>query len=330
MKNDRVQLVITSGEPAGIGPQISFLAAHQFLENHDDVNIVLLGDKELFQPYQQAQRQHVNLSIKNSPLRDENRLGQLNKKNAPYVLDILDLAFQGCLDKQYDAMVTAPLQKSIINDFGVSFTGHTEYLAEKAGVSQVVMMLCGEVSAVSQVKPTMMRVALASTHIALKDVSLSINSEEICRTLEIIHQCLRKYFGISNPRISVAGLNPHAGENGYLGDEEINIILPAIKKAQMNGISAIGPFPADTMFRYENLEHVDVFLAMYHDQGLIPLKMATFGHGVNVTLGLPIIRTSVDHGTALDLAQSGKADFGSMYEALRVAYQMVKNDSSSA
>jgi 4-hydroxythreonine-4-phosphate dehydrogenase len=330
MKNDRVQLVITSGEPAGIGPQISFLAANQFLENHDDVNIVLLGDKELFQPYQQAQRQHANLSIKNSPLRDENRLGQLNKKNAPYVLGMLDIAFQGCLDKQYDAMVTAPLQKSIINDFGVSFTGHTEYLAEKAGVSQVVMMLCGEVSAVSQVKPSMMRVALASTHIALKDVSLSMNSEEICRTLEIIHQCLRKYFGISNPRISVAGLNPHAGENGYLGDEEINIILPAIKKAQMNGISAIGPFPADTMFRYENLEHVDVFLAMYHDQGLIPLKMATFGHGVNVTLGLPIIRTSVDHGTALDLAQSGKADFGSMYEALRVAYQMVKNDSSSA
>jgi 4-hydroxythreonine-4-phosphate dehydrogenase len=227
-------------------------------------------------------------------------------------------------------MVTAPLQKSIINDFGISFTGHTEYLAEKAGVSQVVMMLCGEVSGVKQVKPTMMRVALASTHIALKDVSLAMNSEEICRTLEIIHQCLRKYFGISNPRISVAGLNPHAGENGYLGDEEINIILPAIKKAQMNGISAIGPFPADTMFRYENLEHVDVFLAMYHDQGLIPLKMATFGHGVNVTLGLPIIRTSVDHGTALDLAQSGKADFGSMYEALRVAYQMVKNDSSSA
>jgi len=330
MKNDRVQLVITSGEPAGIGPQISFLAAHQFLENHDDVNIVLLGDKELFQPYQQAQRQHANLSIKNSPLRDENRLGQLNKKNAPYVLGMLDIAFQGCLDKQYDAMVTAPLQKSIINDFGVSFTGHTEYLAEKAGVSQVVMMLCGEVSAVSQVKPTMMRVALASTHIALKDVSLAMNSEEIYRALEIIHQCLRKYFGISNPRISVAGLNPHAGENGYLGDEEINIILPAIKKAQMNGISAIGPFPADTMFRYDNLEHVDVFLAMYHDQGLIPLKMATFGHGVNVTLGLPIIRTSVDHGTALDLAQNGKADFGSMYEALRVAYQMVKNDSSSA
>lgn len=330
MKNDRVQLVITSGEPAGIGPQISFLAANQFLENHNDVNIVLLGDKELFQPYQQAQRQHPNLSIKNSPLRDENRLGQLNKKNAPYVLDILDTAFQGCLVKQYDAMVTAPLQKSIINDFGISFTGHTEYLAEKAGVSQVVMMLCGEVSDVAQVKPTMMRVALASTHIALKDVSLSMSSEEICRTLEIIHQCLRKYFGISNPRISVAGLNPHAGENGYLGDEEINIILPAIKKAQMNGISAIGPFPADTMFRYDNLEHVDVFLAMYHDQGLIPLKMATFGHGVNVTLGLPIIRTSVDHGTALDLAQSGTADFGSMYEALRVAYQMVKNDSSSA
>jgi 4-hydroxythreonine-4-phosphate dehydrogenase len=330
MKNDRVQLVITSGEPAGIGPQISFLAAHQFLENHDDVNIVLLGDKELFQPYQQAQRQHANLSIKNSPLRDENRLGQLNKKNAPYVLGMLDIAFQGCLDKQYDAMVTAPLQKSIINDFGISFTGHTEYLAEKAGVSQVVMMLCGEVSAVSQVKPTMMRVALASTHIALKDVSLAMNSEEIYRALEIIHQCLRKYFGISNPRISVAGLNPHAGENGYLGDEEINIILPAIKKAQMNGISAIGPFPADTMFRYDNLEHADVFLAMYHDQGLIPLKMATFGHGVNVTLGLPIIRTSVDHGTALDLAQNGKADFGSMYEALRVAYQMVKNDSSSA
>jgi 4-hydroxythreonine-4-phosphate dehydrogenase len=330
MKNDSVQLVITSGEPAGIGPQISFLAANQFLKNHDDVNIVLLGDNELFRPYLQGQRQHSNLSIKNSPLRDENRLGQLNKKNAPYVLGMLDEAFQGCLEKQYDAMVTAPLQKSIINDFGISFTGHTEYLAEKAGVSQVVMMLCGEVSGIEQVKPTMMRVALATTHLALKDVSLSIHSEEIYRTVEIIHQFLKKYFGIPNPRISVAGLNPHAGENGYLGDEEINIILPAIKKAQINGIAAIGPFPADTMFRYGNLEHVDVFLAMYHDQGLIPLKMATFGHGVNVTLGLPIIRTSVDHGTALDLAQSGKADFGSMYEALRVAYQMVKNDSSSA
>ena len=329
MKNDCVQLVITSGEPAGIGPQISLQAAQQFLEQHDDAHIFLLGDQQLFQPYLPNHHLAPNLSIIDVPMRDQNRLGQLNKNNAPYVLSMLDIAFEGCLEKQYDAMVTAPIQKSVINDYGIHFTGHTEYLAEKAGVSQVVMMLCGAVNCGSQVNSTMMRVALASTHIALKEVSSVINTEEIYRTLEIVHKSLKQYFGIFNPKISVAGLNPHAGENGYLGHEEIEIILPAIKKAQAHGISCAGPFPADTLFRYQNLDQVDVFLAMYHDQGLIPLKMATFGHGVNVTLGLPIIRTSVDHGTALDLAQSGSADFGSMYEALVVAYQMVKNDSSS-
>ena len=329
MKNDCVQLVITSGEPAGIGPQISLQAAQRFLEQHDDVHIVLLGDQQLFQPFLPNYHLIPNLSIKDVPLQEQNRLGQLNKNNAPYVLSLLDIAFEGCLEKQYDAMVTAPIQKSVINDYGIHFTGHTEYLAEKAGALQVVMMLCGSVNAGSQVNSTMMRVALASTHIALKEVSSVINTEEIYGTLEIVHKSMKQYFGIFNPKISVAGLNPHAGENGYLGHEEIEIILPAIKKAQAHGISVAGPFPSDTMFSYQNLDQVDVFLAMYHDQGLIPLKMATFGHGVNVTLGLPIIRTSVDHGTALDLAQSGSADFGSMYEALVVAYQMVKNDSSS-
>jgi len=261
-------------------------------------------------------------------LNDLNRLGYLNVKNAPYVIHLLDKAFEGCQSDTYDAMVTAPLQKSIINDYGMEFTGHTEYLANKAGISKVVMMLCGEVDLPHAFPNCFMRVALATTHIALKDIAKTINTRDILEIIRIIDQSCKQYFGLPQPRISVAGLNPHAGEGGYLGREEIEIITPAIQQAKAMGIDVSGPFPGDTLFRYKNIEQVDVFLAMYHDQGLIPLKMATFGRGVNVTLGLPIIRTSVDHGTALDISANGNADIGSMYQALQIAYQMVKNGSS--
>jgi len=327
MNNDLVQLAITSGEPAGIGPQISFQAAQQFIKDKEDVHIHLLGDQQLFTPYF-LEALPSRLTISHIPLNDSNRLGVLNVQNAPYVIHLLDKAYAGCQSHMYDAMVTAPLQKSIINDFGMNFTGHTEYLASKAGVSKVVMMLCGEIDLPHVLPSCFMRVALATTHIALKDIANVINTEDILETIQIIHQSCKQYFGLSKPRISVSGLNPHAGENGYLGREEIEIITPAIQQAKAMDINVSGPFPGDTLFRYKNIEQVDVFLAMYHDQGLIPLKMATFGRGVNVTLGLPIIRTSVDHGTALDISASGNADSGSMYQALQLAYQMVKNGSS--
>jgi 4-hydroxythreonine-4-phosphate dehydrogenase len=327
MKNDFVRLVITSGEPAGIGPQISFQAAHQFIKDKEDVNIHLLGDQQLFTPYI-LESLPSRLTIEHIPLNETNRLGYLNAKNAPYVIHLLDKAFEGCQSDTYDAMVTAPLQKSIINDYGMVFTGHTEYLASKAGISEVVMMLCGEIDLPHVLPNSFMRVALATTHIALKDVAKIIKTEDILEKIQIIHQSCKQYFGLPHPRISVAGLNPHAGEGGYLGKEEIEIITPAIQQAKDLGIDVSGPFPGDTLFRYKNIEQVDVFLAMYHDQGLIPLKMATFGRGVNVTLGLPIIRTSVDHGTALDISAIGNADIGSMYQALQLAYQMVKNGSS--
>jgi 4-hydroxythreonine-4-phosphate dehydrogenase len=329
MDNSYVQLVITSGEPAGIGPQISVQAAQAFIADHQDVKIHLLGDRQLFEPYYQKQALSDYISIEHVPLIAPNEQGQLNLNNAPYVLNLLDRAYQGCIEHSYDAMVTAPLQKSIINDHGLSFTGHTEYLAKKAGVSKVVMMLCGEVSHVANQPPMMMRVALVTTHMALKEIFTAITVDEILSTLQIIQSNIKKYFGIKSPKIMVAGLNPHAGEGGHLGREEIEIITPAIKKAQQLGLAVFGPYPADTMFRYQALDHADVFVAMYHDQGLIPLKMASFGQGVNITLGLPIIRTSVDHGTALDLAKTGTADCKSMYQALKVAYQMVKNGSSS-
>ncbi len=329
MNNDYVRLVITSGEPAGIGPQISIQAAQQFIKDHEDVNIHLLGDQQLFKPYL-SEEIAPTLSIEHIPLYDSNRLGYLNVKNAPYVIHLLDKAYDGCQSHRYDAMVTAPIQKSVINDFGLDFTGHTEYLADKAAVSKVVMMLCGEIDFPGAPTNCMMRVALASTHIALKEVASFLDTDDLIEIIKIIHQSCQQYFGLHQPRISVAGLNPHAGEGGYLGREEIDIISPAIRQAQAIGMDVSGPFPGDTLFRYKNIEQIDVFLAMYHDQGLIPLKMATFGRGVNITLGLPIIRTSVDHGTALDIAANGNADFASMYQALQLAYQMVKNGSSGA
>jgi 4-hydroxythreonine-4-phosphate dehydrogenase len=220
------------------------------------------------------------------------------------------------LQRWFAAIVTAPLQKSTINDAGMPFTGHTEYLAEKTCTPQVVMMLAGG-------SPPL-RVALATTHLALKDVPAAITFDSLARTIEIVHQDLQRKFGLHKPRILVTGLNPHAGEGGYLGREEIEVITPVLKAAQAKGINATGPYPADTLFQPKYLEQADCVLAMYHDQGLPVLKHASFGRGVNITLGLPIIRTSVDHGTALDLAAAGlgKADYGSMIEAIKVAAQM--------
>jgi 4-hydroxythreonine-4-phosphate dehydrogenase len=242
----------------------------------------------------------------------------LDADNGRYVLETLDIAIGGAKHGWLSAMVTAPLQKSTINDAGVAFSGHTEYLAEKTGTPHVVMMLASLAS-----EPPL-RVALATTHLALKDVPAAITGGSLAQTLDIVDADLRRKFGIASPRILVTGLNPHAGENGYLGREEIDVIIPALEAARLRGIDARGPYPADTLFQPKYLEEADCVLAMYHDQGLPVLKHASFGRGVNITLGLPIVRTSVDHGTALDLAAAGlgRAEHGSMVEAIRTAARM--------
>ena len=238
--------------------------------------------------------------------------GKLDPKNARHVLALLDRAADGCVKGEFDAMVTAPVQKSVLNDAGVAFTGHTEYLAERTRTPRVVMLLVGGG----------LRVALATTHLALKDVPRAITRETLGDTLRILDHDLRGRFGVAKPRILVAGLNPHAGEAGYLGREEIEVIAPAIEAARRAGIDASGPFPADTLFTPRVLSTGDAALAMFHDQGLPVLKHAAFGEAVNVTLGLPIIRTSVDHGTALDLAGRGEIDAGSFREAIALAFEM--------
>ena len=242
--------------------------------------------------------------------------GQLNKNNSQYVLNMLNIAIDGCQDGTFDAMVTAPIHKGIINDAGITFTGHTEYLAERTNTKNVVMMLVGGG----------MRVALATIHIALKDVPSAITKTGLESTLRILHADLIAKFGIRNPRILVAGLNPHAGEDGYLGHEEIDIINPVLDKLRNENMNLVGALPADTLFTKHHLDKADAVLAMYHDQGLPVLKHASFGGGVNVTLGLPIIRTSVDHGTALDLAgankTSNKINNGSMIAAIELAIEL--------
>jgi 4-hydroxythreonine-4-phosphate dehydrogenase len=213
------------------------------------------------------------------------------------------------MDGTFDAMATAPVNKGVINDAGVAFTGHTEFLAERTLTSRVVMMLVGGG----------MRVALATTHLALRDVPAAITRETVGGTLRILHDDLRTRFGIEHPRVLVAGLNPHAGESGHLGREEIDVIAPVLAAARAEGIDAVGPLPADTLFNPDKLRDADAVLAMYHDQGLPVLKHASFGSGVNVTLGLPIVRTSVDHGTALDIAGTGRAEVGSLIAAIELA-----------
>ncbi len=240
--------------------------------------------------------------------------GQLDAANARYVLDVLDRAIAGCTSGEFAGMVTAPVHKGIICDAGVPFSGHTEYLAEATGTPLVVMMLVGG----------SMRVALATTHLPLKDVSAAITRPLLTDTLRILHTDLRTRFGLAAPRILVAGLNPHAGEGGHMGREEIDVITPVLEALRAEGMDLRGPLPADTLFVPHTLAQGDAVLAMFHDQGLPVLKHASFGGGVNVTLGLPIIRTSVDHGTALDLAGTGRADPGSLFAAVELAISMAR------
>ncbi|PWF48775.1 4-hydroxythreonine-4-phosphate dehydrogenase PdxA [Massilia glaciei] len=335
----RPALAVTTGEPAGIGPEIALRAAWAL---RAEANCVLIGDAaflaltaSLADPAIRLAALSVQalrngglprfgpdrIAVVDVPLAAHVVPGRLDPENGRAVLATLDLALEGVAAGWFDAIVTAPLQKSTINDAGVAFSGHTEYLAEKTGTAQVVMMLAGEPGA----GQPPLRVALASTHLPLKDVAAAITGERLAAILDIIAHDLRTKFGLAAPRILVAGLNPHAGENGYLGREEIDTIAPAIAAARARGIDARGPYPADTLFQPKYLAGADCVLAMYHDQGLPVLKYATFGRGVNITLGLPLIRTSVDHGTALDLAAKGLglADCASMEEALRSAARMV-------
>jgi len=335
----RPAIAITCGEPAGVGPEISIRAAWAM---RHEANCILLGDAAYLALTASLIDPEIRLAalslqaVRNSGLPNfgAGRLavidiptvnnvipGVLDKDNGRAVLDTLDAAVEGIRAGWFGAMVTAPLQKSTINDAGIAFSGHTEYLADKTATRQVVMMLAGEPG---QGQP-MLRVALATTHLPLKDVPAAITPEGLATTLDIIHADLRNKFGIAAPRILVTGLNPHAGEGGYLGREEIDVIAPAIAAAQARGIDARGPYPADTLFQQKYLADADCVLAMYHDQGLPVLKYATFGRGINVTLGLPLIRTSVDHGTALDVAAQGLglADCGSMQQALRTAREML-------
>ncbi len=323
-----VNLVVSTGEPAGIGPEVSLAAALDFLREQNDVAVTLLGDDQLLTLPKNIDPTLVGrLQIESIKLAAPVISGVLNPQNAQYVIALLDQAINGCQQGRFDAMVTAPLQKSIINDAGTPFTGHTEYLAQRCNISHVVMVLCAPLPAgfLGLKYPRDLRVALVTTHVPLKDVPKALSYDLILETIQIVHRDLQKKFGIANPVIRVAGLNPHAGESGYLGREEIEMIAPAIEAAKAMGIQVSGPYPGDTMFDPESIAQVDAFIAMYHDQGLAPFKFVTFGHGVNVTLGLPIIRASVDHGTALDIAGKGIADFGSMLEALRLAYQLAVN-----
>ena len=323
-----VNLVVSTGEPAGIGPEVSLAAALDFLREQNDVAITLLGDDQLLNLPKNLDTTLVGrLQIESIKLAAPVISGVLNPQNARYVITLLDQAINGCQQGRFDAMVTAPLQKSIINDAGTPFTGHTEYLAQRCNISHVVMMLCAPlpIGFLGLKSPRDLRVALVTTHVPLKDVPKALSYDLILETIQIVHRDLQKKFGIANPVIRMAGLNPHAGESGYLGCEEIEIITPAIEAAKAMGIQVSGPYPGDTMFDPESVATVDAFIAMYHDQGLAPFKFVTFGNGVNITLGLPIIRTSVDHGTALDIAGKGIADSGSMLEALRLAYQLAVN-----
>ncbi len=319
-------IAVTSGEPAGIGPELCLRLAGYDGPGHP----VILGDRGLlaaradgiglnvafrdFRPENPVDRDC--LDVLHVPLSVPSVAGRLDPANGPYVLALLDRALAGCRSGEFAAMATAPVHKAVINAAGVHFTGHTEYLAEKTGTPLVVMMLAGA----TERGP--LRVALVTTHLPLKDVPAAITADVLEKTLRILHADLRHKYGLTQPRILVAGLNPHAGEGGYLGREEIEVIAPVLDRLRAEGMRLSGPHPADTMFTPPMLAQGDAVLAMYHDQGLTALKYATFGRGINVTLGLPVIRTSVDHGTALELAGSGRADPGSLFEAVAEATRM--------
>ena len=319
-------IVITAGEPAGIGPDLCVLLAQQPQTEH----LVVLADQQLlaqraqsrglpwrslrFNPADQPAFERGAMPVMHVPLAAAVTAGKLERANAAYVLRTLEIAIDGCRDGRFDAMVTAPVHKGIINDAGIAFTGHTEFLAARTRAPHVVMMLTGGG----------LRVALATTHVAVKNIAQRITPGSLEQTLRVLQHDLTARFGIAAPRIAVAGLNPHAGESGHLGREEIEIIAPLLERLRREGMQLTGPLPADTLFNRERLRDFDCVLAMYHDQGLPVLKYASFGNGVNVTLGLPIIRTSVDHGTALDLAGSGKVDAGSLCAAINLAAALAR------
>lgn len=330
------RLAITSGEPAGIGPDLCLRLAER---DWPDALVVLCDRRVLdaraaaigasptikaydhaqpLQPSRQGELTVCDISV-SAPVVP----GQLDVANADYVIHLLDRAITGCQTGEFAAMVTAPLHKGVINNAGRPFTGHTEYLAEQTGTPRVVMMLAGDTP------HGPLRVALATTHLALAEVPAAISADELTAVLRILHSDLRNKFGLTNPRILVTGLNPHAGEGGHMGREEIEIIMPVLERLRAEGMTLIGPLPADTLFTPRVLPKGDAVLAMYHDQGLAPLKYATFGQGINITLGLPIIRTSVDHGTALDLAgcaiqDPNAADPGSLFAAVTLASQLAR------
>jgi 4-hydroxythreonine-4-phosphate dehydrogenase len=326
------RIAITAGEPAGIGADLCVLLAHQPL----NAEVVIIADANMLQARAKAldvsiqiqeysAKSHTahlgngSITVLHQAISQPAVAGQLDARNSQYVLETLKTAALGCVNQQFDAMVTAPVHKGIINDAGIAFSGHTEFLAELTNTPQVVMMLVG----------SGLRVALATTHLALKDVPAAITKSSLETTIRILHHDLVHKFGLVNPRILVAGLNPHAGEDGYLGREEIDIINPVLEKLRTEGMQLIGALPADTLFAKHHLSTADAVLAMYHDQGLPVLKHASFGEGVNVTLGLPIIRTSVDHGTALDLAGTGNIEIGSMLAAIELAITLANNKSKS-
>lgn len=299
------KIAITLGDPAGIGAELVLQLAQ--LEQLKDC--VIVGDKNLLKGLSKS------IECRHIPTLEKVELGKLNVNNSAYVLQLLDVAAKGCMDGEFSAMLTCPLHKGIINDSGFAFSGHTEYLANLSQTSNVVMMLLNQY----------MRVALVTTHLPLKDVASEITTENLTTTLEILIKDMESKFAIKNPKIAVCGLNPHAGEDGHLGMEEIEIINPVICDFQKQGYRVFGSIPADTLFTTDKLKNIDAVLAMYHDQGLAPLKYAGFGKSVNITLGLPFIRTSVDHGTALDIAGKNLASVDSLYEALKLTRELVAN-----
>jgi len=317
-------IALTAGEPAGIGPDLCVTLAHRRLA----ARIVVIADRSLlesrarqlrirlrteeFSSRSAARSRGGTLMVRHVPLANHTVAGRLDPTNAAYVLKTLEVAADGCRDRVFDAMVTAPVQKSVINEAGIRFSGHTEFLADRLGAPHVVMMLVGGG----------LRVALATTHLPLRDVAAHITSSGLEQTVMVLRQDLIYRFGIKRPRIAVAGLNPHAGEGGFLGREEIEVISPSLARLRRDGIDVKGPLPADTLFTPQRLKEYDCVLAMYHDQGLPVLKHASFGAGVNVTLGLPIIRTSVDHGTALELAGRAAAKSSSLRAAVALASQL--------
>lgn len=315
-------IAYTLGEPAGIGADIILQLAQQKPLS----DIVCIGDKRLLEqrakqiglsisllPEDQQINSTLELRVVDTPVADPSTNGKPSTANVDGVLSMLNKAVDGCLSEEFAAMVTGPIHKGIINEAGFAFSGHTEYLAERTSSPLPVMLLASE----------KLRVALVTTHLPLKQVASAITKPLIQQICRIIDQDLQSRYGIEKPTQLVCGLNPHAGEGGHLGSEEIEVIQPALQELREEGLDVVGPLPADTLFTSKNLEQADVVVAMYHDQGLPVLKAQSFGQAANITLGLPIIRTSVDHGTAFDLAGSGKADIGSLQTALTVAREMV-------